>query len=293
MHNHAALALAVILSACGPLPEDDVADAADEVTPHSDDSEDVAVPTRFPIRPRGTLQPVGVSVTTARVATASEFLNAVGNCAARGRGVSQSPFGSVIEIVAPLRFGSAVIIPRECAGLTIRSNGRHTISASGVVDALFKVRAANVEITGLFVDGTDDERFGMFVSVDEGAGAGNDIIVTDNYVVVDRLYVESVGLQPQSPLIMGNTFTRAASAPVGSTVELEGSNGRVVANYLSSGGTYAVHLGSSSLGVVVMGNTVSLGDIDVGNGSGFSSVTGNTFCGTITVGGSDAQAGNT
>lgn len=274
----ALLALAFLLSSCGV--DDSALVGADG---------DV-IPTVF-TRPKRQIQgTLAQSYGETPVTSEQELLNAITACATRGATATLASFGSSILIAAPITVSARIVIPPECAGLTIRANSRFPISAATpAINGLFEVAAEYVTIRDLFVFGDADGYFTTFVrtpSSFEPGRSSKGLSVIHNLVMTDVLYSDGSVGNAQEALVADNEQPSVPNAILaGRRLSFNSIRCRAHHNVLRDNGGTVIATSSQASDCVFMGNHTGGGDIDVTVGAG-----GNTVIGNVTEGG--AVTGN-
>jgi hypothetical protein len=193
--------------------------------------------------------------------------------------------------VAPFRVERSIVIPVECVGLTFKACSRLPITAGGVVDTLFDVRAKLVTIRDLFcASESTTDMFTTFVTC--GSGGADLLRVLDNYVVADRVYVESASNDPNDVIIRGNQQSEVNNAHAAPIV-IHGGRARVVENTLADGGGDGITVGAGGDFVAIIGNDLRGADITTTASDGENTIVGNNNVTTLTLHANDEEAANT
>lgn len=202
------------------------------------------------------------------------------------------PFsGGGIVIAGPMSVTKPLVIPAGCGGLTIFAPARYPIYPVGVLDTLFDVRATLVTIRDLFcASRSASNMFTTFVTV--GAGGANHLRVLDNYVVADRVYVESAANAPNDCMVRDNVQSKI-NATHAAPIVVHGGRTKVHGNSVTDGGGDGITVGAGGDFCSIKGNDLRGADITTTASDGSNAVDGNTQCGTLTLHGADAQGLNT
>lgn len=241
--------------------------------------------TIFPPRIRQVQQTQATAQSAFEVTTEDEFRSKIGAIAASGA-------TGTIAIVAPMTVSSPFIIPDACTGLIIRASGKHAITAVGIVDTLFDVRASDVTIEFVYASrgaSTTADYFRNFVKVGASVAYAPTILLCE--FNTERLYLDEVGCN--YPAFIDNRHIGGAVAESLACIEATGAGGagfggRVVGNYLSPGAE-SVKLTGTASGWMITGN--SLGAVvDTASSAGSHRLAGNPGVYTHTLHASDYDA---
>jgi len=241
-------------------------------------------------RPRRQIQAAtSSSVREYPVASFDEVMAAISSIQKLGATGDYAAAAACIVQVGPIRTERSIIIPQECVGLTFRAVSRLPITAGGVVSTLFDVRAKLVTIRDLFVasESTTD-MFTTFVTC--GSGGADLLRVLDNYVVADRVYVESASNDPNDVIVRGNQQS-AVNASHDAAIVIHGGRARIIENVITDGGGDGVTIGAGGDFAAVIGNDFRGSDFTSTASDGFNTLAANTNVGTIGAHASDDTAG--
>lgn len=220
---------------------------------------------------------------TRYVTSEDEFRRVMSVIASRG-GTAEAPgsgFGATVVLAKPFVVSAPLVIPVECIGVTVTASAKFPIVASGVVPALFDVRAALVTIRGVLAYAkTSADMFSTFVRVPSGAVDVNYLRVLDNDAFCDRLFVDVAG-EASAPSIVGNTH-RGMSATFAAPIAVLTNDALIEGNTLADGGGDAITIGSGSTygRARIVGNDCSGADITTSGGAGSNILAANTRVGT-------------
>lgn len=239
--------------------------------------------------------PVPVKNQSRYVYSEVELRRAIGELVSRPKvlfgGQYYPSSGGEIIIADGIRVASKVVLPAEFVGIAIRSPGRYPILADGVVDTLFEVHGSLVTIEGLFVASEDTTNmFTAFVTI--GASGADMTRVIDNYVVADRVYVESPTNDPNDCFVMNNVQSHI-NATHASPILVHGGRSRIVGNKLTDGGGDGITVGAGGDYVDISANVLRGADITTSAGDGYCTIIGNRECGTLTRNVLDSEGMNT
>jgi hypothetical protein len=194
-------------------------------------------------------------------------------------------FGGSFTVSRPLA------VPVDCGGLTIFAPARYPITAKGVVSSLFEVAAPLVTIRDLFcASKSTTNMFTTFVTVtDDGA---DQLRVLDNYVVADRIYVESA-TDPNDCTIRGNIQSEVNGSH-DAPIVVHGGGSFVECNKVADGGGDGITVGAGGDFVTIVGNHLRGSDITTSASDGYNTISANKETGTITAhAADDTLGGNT
>lgn len=194
-------------------------------------------------------------------------------------------FAGTFEVTRPL------VIPAECAGVTIFAAARFPIFPVGVVASLFDVRAPLVTIRDLLcASRSATHLFSAFVTV--GNSGADHLRVLDNYVVADRVYVESATNDPNDCQVIGNVQSHISGTHAAPIV-VHGGRAKIERNNVADGGGDGITVGAGGDFASIKGNDLRGADITTSASDGHNVIDGNTQCGTITSHATDAVGLNT
>lgn len=287
----ALLLLALFCSACGVEEDTALYGSGDDVPPSI-----------FTRPKRSTQRSVADSYDEIRVTSEQQLRNAIGTLAARGAGSDLASLGGGIVIVSPLTISSPIIIPEECAGITIRSIAKVPVTAATpALSALFDVRAEFVSIKDMFVYGTPEGYFDTFVLVTGSPIVGRSakwLSVTDNIAFVNRLYVDDTADEAPAATIHNNKQVAADIGHPSASIVIGSIAVSIVDNSIEGGSAgdvdqilFNVNGGYST----IRGNYLDERNINTSLGLGHNAIVGNyalKVVPIVTVDVTDEQAGN-
>jgi hypothetical protein len=180
------------------------------------------------------------------------------------------------------------IVPTTCPGITITAAGKFPISARGVIDTLFDIRADNVTVRG--VESRSPSTSNMFTTFTTST-AGESPSVIDNIPGADRIFVDASGGLAVNALVRGNRQTEV-NASHSAPIEIKSLRARIEGNTLTDGGGDAVTIAAGGGDATVIGNDLGGADVTTTASSGGNTVGVNTSPGTLTLHSTDIEVGN-
>lgn len=242
--------------------------------------------TIFPPKTRQVQQTLATGQRSFEVATDDEMRAKIGIIAANGQ-------PATIVITAPIVTAAPYIIPAACAGLTIRSAGKHTITPSGVVSSLFDIRASEVTLDCIrcisdaydFVAGAPGaNRFELFITrtTADYLTAMNCRTLTDQVIVDDTAGDGSV------VTVFINHECSASMSPVLVMFQLVGTGGALVGVRTPAlAGSTTMKIYASRMSIIGCNGGDFDSSVSVG---GDNRLAGNYFAGTKTLHADDIDA---
>lgn len=231
------------------------------------------------------------------VKTYSQLLQAITSIATRGASGPLAAMGGSICIIQPFSdWSSAVVIPEECAGLTIRAISRFPLRAAApATAAMFDVRAEFVTIKDLFCYGDVDGYFTTFVTTGASFSTGravDNLRILNNDVFADRVFVDASLGKCDNAKIVGN-WQNEANGSHSAAIFVDSTDVLVSGNDLEDGGADSITIGANGARARISDNYTGGGDITTTASGGFNAVSGNVLNGgTYTGAGTDAAAAN-
>jgi hypothetical protein len=224
------------------------------------------------------------------VRSEDDFRNGIRELSRNTSTVGGVPFsGGALVFCEPIRVTRPLLISNRCTGITIFADARYPIYPVGIIDTLFDVQAQLVTIRDLFcASRSATDMFTTFVTI--GSGGADMCRVLDNYVVADRIYVESASNDPNDCIVRGNTqshINNTHSAPI----VVHGGRARIHGNRIQDGGGDGVTVGAGGDFCSVLGNDLNGSDITTDLSDGFNTLAPNTNVGTVTKPASDTEDG--
>lgn len=228
-----------------------------------------------------------------------ELRQALGEIASRtklGSGFEYpTSFGGSVVIAAPLVFSNPVTIPFECLGVTIRASARFPILPNGILPYLFKVEAQMVTIKDLFVSFrlSPVSYFEVFCKTAQHTnGGGKYILLSNNIVYVDRVYVDETEGQADHATLNDNKQLSHANATHDPSIDIDSSLCEVKGGLYQDGGGDTVRIGPNG-GQCSISTVLSFGGVTTTASAGENVVDGCRRTGTLTLHSTDASGLNT
>lgn len=214
------------------------------------------------------------------VETFTDLVNAIGLATSRGLSSNGMPIaGTIIEIVKPLTFLRPIIIPAECAGITIQSSGVVPLFADGDVDFAFISYAEDTRLLGLHCEGNEDlTGFVGFAQFDftgiSGGFTVDDCAFTSSQTAASSVFVDTVDNGVRKARISNNTAS--GTGITGTFCSMSGFGCLVIGNNSEDFDTFFITNDAAAGSNVVVANNVGSGDIDTTVGGGRNTIAANT-----------------